>query len=108
MNIHFLQSDHGLFLIKKASYGHNLISLTYILGIYSRRHNSLGSFVCNPGCIADNEMLQCVPQVSGLSQYYGSPDIRGTHCKDTVAYMKSLEIKLNFLRKLYKNSFDSM
>ena len=48
MNIHFLQSDHGLFLIKKASYGHNLISLTYILGIYSRRHNSLGSFVCNP------------------------------------------------------------
>ena len=49
MNIHFLQSDHGHFLIKKASYGHNLISLTYILGIYSRRHNSLGSFVCNPG-----------------------------------------------------------
>ena len=48
MNIHFLQSDHGHFLIKKASYGHNLISLTYILGIYSRRHNSLGSFVCNP------------------------------------------------------------
>ena len=65
MNIHFLQSDHGLFLIKKASYGHNLISLTYILGIYSRRHNSLGSFVCNPACSIDN-----LPSKNNLSIHF--------------------------------------